>query len=193
MPEPRRTFVPVVGVGLAAGIFSAVAGGREWLAYDRPDPRVLDPVIPGGDFGQAPLAQALSLVVLACWGVVLVTRGRVRRVVTVLALLAALGGVVVVVYARFALPDQRLEPLALGASTAGLRWTAWYWVAAVSAVVSVAATTLAVRWVGHWPEMGRRYDAPGGTRGSETTAEEPSSLDLWKSIDKGRDPTVGSG
>ena len=185
--------MPVVGLGLASGILTAVASSHEWLAYDRPDPRVLDPVIPGGDFGQMPLAEALSLVVLACWGVVLVTRGRVRRVVTVLAVLAAVGVVVVVVYARFALPDQRLEPMALGASTAGLRWTAWYWVAAASAVISVAATTLAVRWVGHWPEMGRRYDAPGATRGSVTTAEEPSSLDLWKSIDEGRDPTVGPG
>ena len=38
----------------------------------------------GRDAGEMPLAAALGLVVLACWGVVLVTRGRVRRAVAVL-------------------------------------------------------------------------------------------------------------
>jgi Tryptophan-associated transmembrane protein (Trp_oprn_chp) len=193
MPEPRKTFVPVLGLGLAAGILSAVASNQEWLAYERPDPRVLDPVIPGDTFGQMPLAEALCLVVLACWGVVLVTRGGVRRVVTVLGLLAAIGVVVVVVYARFVLPDQRPEPAALGGSTAGLRWTGWYWAAAVGSVLSAVATAAAVRFVPAWPEMGSRYDAPGGAGaagGSETPPEDATSLDLWQSIDEGRDPTV---
>ncbi len=58
----------------------------------------------------------------------------------------------------------------------------------MSAVLSVVTTALAVWWVGHWPEMGSRYDAPGGA--GDAAPEDPSSLDLWKSIDEGRDPTV---
>ena len=190
MPEPRRTFFPVVGVGLAAGVLTAVASSKEWLAYDQPDPRVLDPVIPGGSFGQMPLAEALSLVLLACWGVMLVTRGGVRRVVTVLGLFAAVGVAIVVVYAWFTLPDQRLEPLVVERSASDLSWTAWYWTAVVGTLLSVIATVLAVRWVGHWPEMGSRYDAPGGSEPAAVPPEEQTSLDLWKSIDEGRDPTV---
>ena len=38
-----------------------------------------------------PLAGALALVLLACWGVLLVTRARIRRVVAGLALLVAVG------------------------------------------------------------------------------------------------------
>jgi hypothetical protein len=62
----------------------------------------------------------------------------------------------------------------------------------LSAILSVVTTALAVWWVGHWPEMGRRYDAPNGAgaSGTETPPEDASSLDLWKSIDEGRDPTV---
>jgi uncharacterized membrane protein (TIGR02234 family) len=195
MPEPRKTFGPVVGLGLASGILTAVASSKTWLDYDDAATRArLDPLLGDTEWGQMPLAAALSLVVLACWGVILVTRGRVRRVVAVLAGMASIGVLAAVVYAWFLLPDQRPEILGVsGANTSGLAWTAWYWAAAVGAALSLAATTLAVRWAPAWPEMGRRYDAPGATQGSETTPEEPSSLDLWKSIDEGRDPTVGSG
>jgi uncharacterized membrane protein (TIGR02234 family) len=195
MPEPRKTFGPVVGLGLASGTLAAVASSRTWLDYDDPGTRAqLDPLLGASEWGRMPVAAALSLVVLACWGVLLVTRGAVRRVVAVVAGLAVLGILAAVVYAWFLLPDQRPEIVGVsGANTSGLAWTAWYWAAAVGAALSLAATALAVRWAPAWPEMGRRYDAPGATRGNATPADEPSSLDLWKTIDEGRDPTVGSG
>jgi uncharacterized membrane protein (TIGR02234 family) len=195
MPEPRKTFAPVVLLGLASGILTAVASSRTWLDYTQRDTQVLDPAIPGSDAGQMPLATALSLVVLACWGVLLVTRGPVRRIVTLLGLLGALGVVAVVVAARFVLPDERPEPAAaLGTGTSGLSWTGWYWAAAVAAILSVVATALAVRWVRQWPEMGSRYDAPGTAPGTapeaaEAPPEDRSNLDLWKAMDEGRDPT----
>jgi hypothetical protein len=37
--------------------------------------------------------------------------------------------------------------------------------------------------------MGSRYDAPGSDP-VEVPPEEQTNLDLWKSIDEGRDPTV---
>jgi heme A synthase len=192
MTERRRSFGPVVALGLAAGVLSAVASNRIWLEYTDPDQRVLDPARSVSEVGaQMPLALALALVVLACWGVVLVSRGRARRAVAFLALLAAIGVVAVVVYAWFQLPDQRPTPtiVPIRDSMAGLSWTAWYWVAAVASLASVVAAALAVAWCPQWPEMGSRYDAPGESH-DDVPAEEQSNLDLWKSMDQGRDPTA---
>ena len=44
----------------------------------------------------------------------------------------------------------------------------------------------AVRLVPSWPEMGSRYDAPGST----PPPREETSLDLWRALDHGRDPTL---
>ncbi len=191
MPEPRKTFGPVLLLGVGAGILSAVASSRTWIEYADPDPQVLDPVVATGGAGQVPLATALSLVVLACWGVVLVTRRVVRRVVAVLGLLAAVGVAAVVVWAWFTLPDQQPEPAALasGIDSGDLSWTPWFWAAAAAAVLSVVATALAVRWVRHWPEMGSRYDAPGAAPADDPPPEDASNLELWKAMDEGRDPT----
>jgi uncharacterized membrane protein (TIGR02234 family) len=192
MPEPRATFVPVVGLGLAAGTLSAVASAQPWVE-DPSLPAGSDPLGLVADAGEMPLALALSLVVLACWGVLLVTRGMVRRVVSVLALLVAVGVVVTVVVGLSTLPDQVLEAVppgtAPGGDTGQTSITAWFWAAAVGALLTVVATVLAVRWVGDWPEMGSRYDAPGSDP-VEVPPEEQTNLDLWKSIDEGRDPTV---
>src|SRR5687768_7920756 len=100
MPERRRTFVPVVGVGLAAGTLAAVAGAQPWVV-DTTLPAGSDPLGLVADAGEMPLAMALSLVLLACWGVLLVTRGVARRVVAVLALLVAVGLAVTVVVGLF--------------------------------------------------------------------------------------------
>ncbi len=139
-----------------------------------------------------PLASALALVVLACWGVLLVSRGGFRRAVAVLGCVASLGVVAAVVYAWFLLPDQRPRPMTLGYedTRSGLSWTGWYWAAAVGAVLSVVATAAAVRWVPDWPEMGSRYDAPGAAERPQEAGEDQTNLDLWRSIDEGRDPTA---
>ena len=192
MPEPRATFLPVVGLGLAAGALTAVASSKPWVE-DTSLPAGSDPLGLVADAGEMPLALALSLVVLACWGVLLVTRGKVRRVVAVLALLAAVGVVATVVVGLFTLPDQVVEAFPEGVRRTTdvdfIKETAWFWAAAVGSLLSVVATALAALWVGSWPEMGSRYDAPGAEP-AEVPPEEQTNLDLWKSIDEGRDPTI---
>ena len=142
-----------------------------------------------------PLAAALSLVVLACWGVLLVTRGVVRRAVAVLSAVGALGLVATVVAGWTTLPAQVSEAVrsTAGSDTAGSEVTGWFWAAAVAAVVLVVTGAMAVAWCPAWPEMGSRYDAPGAG-GAETPAdlppEERTNLDLWKQLDEGRDPTA---
>jgi uncharacterized membrane protein (TIGR02234 family) len=194
MSEPRATFGPVAGLGLAAAALAAVAGSRPWVVDSQAAGPASDPLGLVADAGEMPLGLALALVLLACWGVLLVTRGAVRRVVAGLALLAALGLATTVVVAFFTLPDQvlaaQLETAVPRDDAFASRITGWYVAAAFGALVSVATTVLAVRWVGQWPEMGSRYDAPGAREEQETSREEPNSLDLWKTIDEGRDPTV---
>jgi uncharacterized membrane protein (TIGR02234 family) len=191
MPELRKTFGPVVGLGLGAGTLAAVAGTKPWVvAADGSAP---DPLGLVADAGEMPLGLALALVVLACWGVLLVSRGVVRRIVAGLALLAALGLTVTVGMAFSTLPEQVTVAQMDGAlprDEVGTTISGWYLAAVVGALLSVVSTALAVWWAPAWPEMGSRYDAPGGRGDSEAPAEDASSLDLWKSIDEGRDPTV---
>ena len=144
------------------------------------------------DPGQMPAAGALALVVLACWGVLLVTRGRVRRAVAVLGVLASLGLVAAVVLGWSSVVDSLRSAYAgIAVSDVSVHHTWWFWAAAVGAVVSVVATALAVRWAPEWPEMGSRYDAPGSGAAAPVAApEEQSNLELWKAMDEGRDPTA---
>lgn len=187
MAEPRRTFGPVLLAGLTAGALAAIAGDRPAAAAD------------GEGAGAAlvtydahlPVVTALALVVLACWGVLLVTRGRVRRAVAGLAVLAALGALAGVVAGFEQVPDRLRDELAqVGVTTADVGHTAWFWAAGVGALLSVLAAAAAVTWVPAWPQMGSRYDAPGAApAASAAPPEEQTSLDLWKAIDEGRDPT----
>jgi uncharacterized membrane protein (TIGR02234 family) len=192
MAEPRRTFGPVVLLGLASAGLMALAGSRAWVEADIPDDAGVGAAYsttPG--IGEMPLAGAVSLVVLAAWGVLLVTRGRIRRAVAVLGLLGSVGVLVAVVAGWSQVPESVRAEYASYGVTVGTDPTAWYVVALVTAVSSVALTVLAVRWCPAWPEMGSRYDAPGAAAADEPAepAEDRSNLDLWKAMDEGRDPT----
>jgi uncharacterized membrane protein (TIGR02234 family) len=177
----RRTFGPVVLVGVAAGIALAMAGTEPWFSGE--DLTVCESPCTGlswADAGIASSANALALVSLASWGVLLVTRGRVRRVVSVLGLLAAIGALVTVVVSWFTLPDNVRDAFEeLSIEPVPVHSTGWFWVGATAAVLGLVAWVAAVRFVRDWPEMGRRYDTP-----SDSPPE-----DLWKALDQGHDPT----
>ena len=190
MPEDaagrRRTFGPVVLLGLAAGGLTALAASNAVAVAD--------------DYGafevtydaEIPLAAALGLVVLACWGVLLVTRGRARRAVAVLAVVASAGALAAVLAAWSAVPEQLREAFVeMGSTDTTVSRTGWYYAALLGAVLSLGAGVLAVLLVPAWPEMGTRYDAPAGERGTPPTgSRDPSHTDLWKAMDEGRDPTA---
>lgn len=190
----RRTVGPVVLVGLAASGLTALGGTRAWVGTDGATGRVAG-IGPSGlatttDVGEAPLAAALGLVLLACWGVLLVTRGWFRRAAAALGALAAAGVVAVAVTSARTLPDDVTEQLARGGTTdvdPGI--TAWLPVTALAALLALAACVAAVRLAPSWPEMGSRYDAPADAATTATTRAPETSLDLWKAIDEGEDPT----
>lgn len=196
IPAERRTgFGPVVLGGLASGALAAVAGTRAWVegssgqlsTETAGDAAVVGSAVAAG-IGEMPLAGALSLVVLAGWGVVLVTRGRLRRFVMAVAALASIGLLVTTVWAFFTLQDSVGEQLraASGEDASAVHFTGWYAAACVAAVGCVVTTLLAVRLVPAWPEMGRQYDAPAG---DAAPVEPQGNLEIWKALDEGHDPT----
>jgi uncharacterized membrane protein (TIGR02234 family) len=191
MAEPRKTFGPVVLLGLGSGALAAVAGTRAWVEMSGSTSSrsgAMASTLQATAPGEMPLAAALSLVLLACWGVVLVTRRRVRRAVAGLAAVSALGMLVTTIAAAFTLPGSfrdQLEDI-VGKADFETSFTGWYAAALVAAVGSVLTTLAGVRLTPSWPEMGTRYDSPAG----EVAPVEPeSNLELWKALDEGHDPT----
>ena len=186
MADRRRTFGPVVLLGLLGGGLLAIAGNN--------------PVAEADNYGafvvtydaHLPLVTALGLVVLACWGVVLVTRGRIRRAIAVLGVVASAGALVAVVAGWSQVPARLREEFELiGSTDLTYSHTVWWWLALLGALLSLATTVLAVLLTPSWPEMGSRYDAPVASAPEPALApEEQSSLDLWKAMDEGRDPTA---
>jgi uncharacterized membrane protein (TIGR02234 family) len=190
---PRRTFGPVVLLGLASAGLAALAGSRAWADFE-----ILDDSAAGeGAYSstisislnalpEAPLVAALAFVVLASWGVLLVTRGRVRRGVAVLAVLASAGMLVAAVVAFVTTLGSLRDTFAELQVPVEVHRTVWPWVGVAASLVSVVAAVLAWRLGPSWPEMGSRYDAPGST----PPPREETSLDLWRALDHGRDPTL---
>lgn len=186
--RPRSTFGPAVIGGLAGGALAAVAGNQDWVSVSGGDAAFAGTAGAGADL-TAPPVTATALVLLATWGVVLVSRGRVRRGVAWLDLLAALAVTAFAVGAWIERPGEVADTLrSLDVSTGR---TAWSYLGVVGGLLGLVTSVTAVRRVGGWPEMGRRYDAPGGEEAPRpaTPIEEQSSLDLWKALDEGRDPT----
>ncbi len=190
----RSTFGPALLAGIASGILAAVAGARPWVTGSSGNidtsTAASAATIDLSGVRESPLAVSLALVVLACWGVVLVTRGRVRRATAALAAVAAIGLLATTVTAFWSLQDALGEALfaASGVDTAQVSLTGWYAAALIGAVGSVLATLAAVWFTSTWPEMGARYDSPSG----EPTApvEPEGNLEIWKALDEGHDPTT---
>jgi len=183
--DRRRWFGPTVVLGVVGTALAAFAGGKPWAAPDGGAGSTL--VDRSG--GHVPLAAALGLVGLACWGVLLVTRGLLRRAVAVLGAVVAVGLVATVVVGRAsALDSARRATVDLGRAPTGAHTTAWWYVALIAAVLALFAAIVAVRYVPAWPEMGSRYDAPSGAAKPQDPADM-EDIDLWRAIDQGRDPT----
>lgn len=195
--KPRTWFGQTLVLGLLGAGGLAVAGNSDWVRIDA-DSRaeaqagVLWDSAPG--LGQMPLAGALGLVALACWGVILVSGGLVRRVLAAAATLVGLGALAVWAVASVQLVadvEDRVGAAVLPGEWS-VAWTAWFPVAGGAAVLAVAAGVMAWVKAPSWPTMSSRYDAPGSAAQRDPVdLAEADETDLWKAIDEGRDPTSG--
>lgn len=191
MPEPvvgrrPRSYGPTILLGLAGAGLTAVAGTRTWASgHSFAGGIRVEAAVKGSE--AAPLVGALGLVALAAWGVVLVTRGMVRRVVAALGLLASLGAVAAVVVGFGDARDEATAVLVHKGATSDVLasgLTAWCYLAAVGGLLAVASFVVAAVQAPSWPAMGSRYDAP-----SARAARERTEQDMWRALDEGHDPT----
>jgi uncharacterized membrane protein (TIGR02234 family) len=179
-----RSFAPTVLVGLAGAALAAVAAAQDWATASG-TAAGSDVTASAQGSASAPLALALALVALAAWGVVLVLRGRVRRVVAVVGAAAAAGVLVSAVAAHSRVQDDAVSAVVGrgadgGTSTSAL--TGWYVAAVLGALLALLGFAVAVRKSPGWPAMGSRYDAPA--------ARPQTEQDMWKALDDGHDPTA---
>ena len=192
----RRTFVPTVLAGLAGAGLVALAGNKAWVSPsgDSAKSAVTQLIQAAADKSGSSASTAIALVLLASWGVVLVTRGRFRQVIAWFGAVVAVVLFVVVVAGWSIARRQLLDQYAPYADTnPDTSWTVWAYLAALGAVVALGAAVFALRRVRGWPEMGSRYDAPAASEDAtrpDQPVEEQSSIDIWKSLDEGEDPTA---
>jgi len=184
-PRRDRGYVPTVLVGLAGAALAAVAGARDWATTQGNAAGIkVEASVTGAE--TQPLVAALALVALASWGVVLVSRGLVRRAVAVVGLVASVGALASVVLG-LSMVEQGAVDAAVARGATGDSFatslSAWYYLAGVGALLAAAAFAVAVVRAPRWPAMGAKYDAPSA-RPSPATDE-----DMWRALDEGRDPT----
>lgn len=201
MSDPRRSFGAVLVPGLAGAALAAVACAKPWAVVGSSVRRAMPLDTAALDAaGQVPLASALSLVVLAAWGALLVTRGRFRSGFAVVGLLGSIALLGIGVRGAWSAPRAVRDALDSGlalsrgsSSEASVSLTGWFWVALVAVLITAAAFAVAVRLAPGWPAMGAKYDAPGaagraGVAGA-STREPHTNRELWQAIDEGHDPT----
>jgi uncharacterized membrane protein (TIGR02234 family) len=189
----RRGFAGTVLGGLAGAALATVAGSRDWASAHGSSTGVPVSATAAGSTS-APLAVALGFVCLAAWGVVLVLRGRSRRAVAVVGAVSAAGLLAAVLTAWDAAQHDAVRAVvAKGATGDGVAasLTGWFFACAVGAMIALTAFALAVPAAPHWPAMGSRYDAPAGRpETAQDPADERSSQDMWRALDRGHDPTA---
>lgn len=201
-PSRARQYAGTVLGGLAGAAAAAFSMSRPWVtatATQRGVP-ALDSSVTGADLHA--LAGALSFVLLAAFGAVLATRGRVRQGigVVVIASAAVLVEAAVVPGAADALLREGLAAKGwAGSAPYDVSWQPWRIVTVLGGLLCLAAGWLVVRHGADWPSMGTRYDAPGA-EGADDTEGEPttraaarddlaSEAAMWQALDEGRDPT----
>jgi len=182
--------------GLAVGaVLALVAGSRAWWRAAGTGVSVAFP----GTEATGGLAQALALVVLAGALLGLVLRGRGRRVLGVLLVLAGVG-ILVLGASRPRPASGAVRTRVLEVSLAdqfALVGTAWPYVYAAAGLLVLAAAAVMTLTAPRWPSRASRFERPAvGAPGegqpvaavADRRDDDPAAL--WRLLDAGVDPTV---
>ena len=199
----RLTGKRVVSAAVAVpALVLLLATTRTWLTG-----RSAEPLLGGGAVSAtgsqvAPGVLALVLVCLVALVTTLTGGPAVRRVSSVVLVLASAGAAVMT-----AVPLTRPEESLGRVAAAGLGRTgvvatsadvfAWAWTALVSAVVLLLAAVLAAVAARRWSGLSGRFDAPGDQSAAATRTTEISTATgqgtrrtAWDELTEGRDPTA---
>jgi uncharacterized membrane protein (TIGR02234 family) len=164
-----------------------IAAGRTWASVEVPAGPLADArtdTHTGTDL--VPGLPALGLVGLAGVVALAATRRTGRRLVGAVLLITG-GGVVAVALHAFGSTLGETWPGQPGSAVADL--TVWPLLTAAGGVLLFSAGALTVPYGGSWPELGQRYDAPGGAPAA-AAPHEPTERGLWEALDRGEDPTA---
>lgn len=198
-PAPRsgrRSLALALLLGAAGAGLALLASGRVWAkgtaVLAQGD---LPRTVTGADVTGVP--GALAIVGLAALVAVFAVRRAGRVAVSGLLALSGLGIVVAAVVGNgdtAALREKAATAVGLsGTDVHHVTHTLWPWVTAAGGVLLMVAGLLALVCGRHWPAMSGRYErAPGGARGPRRAATAPDldrPEEIWKSLDRGEDPT----
>ncbi|POX39913.1 TIGR02234 family membrane protein [Streptomyces sp. Ru73] len=196
----RRALAFALLLGALGAALALLSSGRTWATATA--------VVAQGELPQKASGQdvtgvpgALAVVGLAALVAVFAVRGAGRTAVSGLLTLSGAG---IVLGALLGNADtaalKAKAATATGMSDAGVHHvahTAWPWVAAGGGVLLLAAGVLALVYGRRWPAMSGRYErAAGGprtARGPRRAAAKPDldrPEEIWKSLDRGEDPTA---
>ncbi|HNA98902.1 MAG TPA: Trp biosynthesis-associated membrane protein [Marmoricola sp.] len=190
MARARNSFIPAVVLGFSGAGLITVAGSKPWVTLTGPAPAsgpATDELL------KQPLAGALGLLLLATWGVILVTGPVARWLAAGLGLVTSIGVVGTVIDGY-----QIAERVSAELGTQDAVRSNWLWVALLGAVLALAAGALAIRFAPGWPRMSSRYDSPTAATGQADSGTslpgDPAAGDrqreLWDQINQGNDPTA---
>jgi Tryptophan-associated transmembrane protein (Trp_oprn_chp) len=178
-----RALVP----GLLGGVLALVTGAQPWWRASGDGVAVSF----SGTETTAGLAQALGVVALAGWLLVLVLGTRGRQVLG--ALLVLVGTGIVLVGALRPQPSaaavrSQVREVTL-ADQFALTPTGWSYGYAAAGLLVLAGGVLVLLTAARWPQRGDRFSR--ATPVATTASDDPA--DVWRAQDAGLDPTVASG
>jgi uncharacterized membrane protein (TIGR02234 family) len=195
-------------VSIAVGVPALVlllATTRTWLTGRSAEPLLGGGVVSATGSQVAPGVVALALVCLVALVTTLTGGPVVRRVSSVVLVLAAAGSVALTV-PPLTDPEQALGRVAAAGlgRTGVVRTTAevsaWAWTALVAGVLLVLATLLAAVAAGRWSGLSSRFEVPVDESGRPASVGEPEATPAasargthrttWDELSEGRDPTV---
>lgn len=184
----RRGYALTLLLGMGSAGAVAVGAAKPWFTAEAEVaglPRLAVDVT-GSDV--VPAAAALGLAVLAAFGAVVATRGRIRQAIGVLIVVAMLFVAYSAVFpgSPSGLVDDALVAKGWSGGDREIDSVWWRWLVAVAGILGAVCGGLVVRYAMQWATMGDRYDAPSQRAPAETTTE----ADVWRAIDRGDDPTT---
>lgn len=178
----------VILLALIAGVLSLVASGRTWINGSLNDGVLASGAVPVSGNQAVPGYFGIALVAAA--GVLAAsTAGRVVRWPAGLVSLGASVALVALTVMTLTDPTSavkgRMSAVTghTGEAVARGTFTAWFWVALFSALLSLLASVLALLGLRRWAGLSSRYDAPADA------TQEPRRASDWELMNQGIDPT----